>query len=268
MRFSSIAATCNHALNEVDRRLTGNKTLYFGVGAGLILIALLLRLVRLAGNPIPGRDEALYITMIRDWAANGVNTVYQSDFDNIAPLYFYVCQLPVKLGIAAESAGRAVSMGCGVGVLLVLWGCAVLLFKSRFWQLAAVAAGAVSPYAVRSSGLILRESLALLLFMLVFYLLLRVLSSTELTPGKLLACAALTATGGLARLECLELIPLVAAVWGWQYLSRRRYAAGAAVAGGMIGVFLLTVFGWLVLMGISWSRIALFLNRAGGQIDF
>lgn len=239
------------------------------VALGILLGASVLRWFWLIRNPIPSRDGILYIQMMQEWFANGSGDLFGRSGNSIPPLYLFCGRLVMEFGLTAKAAGQFVSMACGILALIPLWRSALLLFRNQGWALAAMAAGAVSPYAVRSSTEILRDSMSLFLFMLFFYLVLKMLMSEKFPIGFFLGAAVIAASAILVRLECLEMLPILAAAWGWRLWKSRLYGRYLLLGAGGAVVFFAILFVWLSVMKIPADTfLAVYCQRGAARIPF
>lgn len=217
--------------------------------AVIVALAGLMRLREWGADPILGRDEILYINMIRQWHMSGGQTLFNSGHGGICPMFPYLGSVLMDCGIDAESGAKWINVVSGVLLLLPVLRGALLVFRSWSWALLAILLTAFSPPAITLSALGLRDSLAILIAGICGCLLLEFFVSRR-WRHLLLGCA-FTAVGVLTRLECAELIVLCGVGVGVYFLQTRHVGRTMMLAGVAVMVFVLTFFMLLFVMRLA-----------------
>lgn len=111
--------------------------------------------------PEQGRDASLYVRFIAQWHKGGFEEVLRNwpvGFTFwIPPLYFYISQFFMGLGLSAEAAGVLVSMLCGIAVPAIVYGIAYEVTQKKNIAIAAALLTAVNPVLIELACTVQRD---------------------------------------------------------------------------------------------------------------
>ncbi|NOZ49514.1 MAG: DUF2142 domain-containing protein [Chloroflexi bacterium] len=154
------------------------------------------------------------------------------------PLYYWLATpfywLSAAGGVAMQvRVLRLLGVVLGMGVLILVWASARLLFPQAPWRARVAAAFvAVLPMHIAMMATVNNDPLAELFIALGMFRLLLHLRHPDAPPSSWALTGLVVGLGMLTKAQAYILLPLVAAVWGWQWLQAmwpRTFRGGATL---------------------------------------
>lgn len=212
--------------------------------SGIVLLGVALRLTYSYFTLDMTRDSVLYIEQAEALYRGGSPSVLVAPNGIMPPPFYLICGAALMhLGLTAHMALWLVSMAAGIAMPLVGYALARPVLGGRAPALAVALLCAVHPSMVELSGLILRDSLYILLFALVLVCLIRGCLGGHFRFCAL--CGWFIFIAGMTRIEGLLLYPAAfAALFYYLWFvkkDRRAFAFGAAglAVGALIACLIL-----------------------------
>jgi 4-amino-4-deoxy-L-arabinose transferase-like glycosyltransferase len=222
-------------------------------------VALLVRLILLARYYCINSDGVIYLRAAEGFFFGDLNTALGSVYPPGYP--FLVAALYPLVG-SWELSGQAVSLVCGVLLLLPLYGLFRRVFDERVAWLAAFLA-AVSPFLALYSVHVRSESLYLLLATSAVYVL--VMAIRERRTAKFFSSGLLAGYAFLVRPEAIALVALIPAFLAVLWIGGGAFDLafiGRAAAGLCTGFFLFAL-PYIVYLSIDTGQIGALSRKAG-----
>lgn len=242
-----------------------NRTIYLLLFLVVFFVGLLIKLFLWSQTNYLSRDSVLYLDLIEKWYNAGwrYNKAVLPELE-FPPLYFYLTQTLMRVGISATHAGLMINMILGSTIPILAFYIAKEITNSTKISLACLLVILFHPTLNKFSIETLRDIGYLFLSCLVILMLLKSSSSTKnLFP----VCAGLfMGLSLLFRFEALELLPIGA------FLIFIRRKGFPFFYKKMVLILFLTAICFIcisVLMGFSFSDIKqlyidIYLHRATG----
>lgn len=221
---------------------------------GLFAVALVVRLIFFHLEPQIPRDTVLYLALIEGWFEGGeldsLLAVWSRMAPNTAfyipPLFLYLGKLGMSCGMAAETAGRTVSMLSGALTPPVVYLVMREWSRDRRIRYGAAFLAVLHPGMVELSGVPLRDGLSIFLAAVLILFLSRLLLRFRLRE----CCAAgiVWMAAVLTRYENWEFLFFLIGILTWHIFFMDRESPRRIFTG--LGCFLVSAAGALVLFGI------------------
>lgn len=129
--------------------------------AGIFLLALIARVIRYYECDQLERDTFSYLNMATHWANGGILEAYRSDIKgylSCPPLLPGAMAFGEMCGLGALTAGLWLNFLSGSAISLALYWICVGIFKNRRYAIYAALLGAVHPFTLRWSAMIMRDT--------------------------------------------------------------------------------------------------------------
>ena len=223
---------------------------------GIVCLATVMRVNAYRDDPALSRDGFLYLMQTEDILNGKIKKNGQPQ------LYQWLVAQNIRLtGWSTEVAAVSVNIAAGVLGIIPIWLLARHLFVSLIPAFLAAVGMVFWPPLVKISIEAQRESCYLLAFCWLLYWLFR---HNQQSWFSAVLGGALLAVGTHFRWEMLEFIPIIGAMWGWQWFRnkfpRRLIVRQSLVLGGSFISILLAV-AWSIAPGY----LSLFLKNFGGR---
>ncbi len=127
---------------------------------GVVALALLFRWFRYFESELLERDTLGYLQMGKLWATEGVQSAYSRSHDlyySAPPMLPALMALGEMTGIGSLNVGLWVNLLAGASISLALYVICRLLFEDPRYALWAAILGAVHPFTLRLSALVMRD---------------------------------------------------------------------------------------------------------------
>ncbi len=190
---------------------------------GILLFAIGVRIIRYCQCDQLERDTFNYLNMAESWASSGnILSAYMKSIDgdtSVPPLLPAVMTAGEVCGIGGIGAGLAFNILSGALICLALYWACIAVFQNRHYALVAAFLGAIHPYSLRLSALIMRDTPFMAAFMLAIACGLWGAKTKKMYYWVLFAV--FTVLASLSRKEGPELI-IIFFVWSiWHLWSNR-----------------------------------------------
>ena len=211
----------------------------------ILFLALALRAVRPLLVDRITKDGPLYVYMVQDICNGDINRAFARN-SRIPPLYLLMMAGLHKLGIPIETAGRLISIFAGALLIIPVYLIAEMIFNSRMGAMGAFLI-AVNPDLIRSSAVIMRDSLFLLLLFAAVYFIMKAIKSDRWNLHFWSFAGISASLGAAVRTETIEIlgIAILAMVIETVLLFREKKELLPVIRKWSVGTALLLGFYYL-----------------------
>ena len=203
---------------------------------GIVILALLLRIIAFLREPVINRDGIVYIEIAEKWAATGM---YEQH--NYLPLYPWMMKLLMSCGLNGQMAGVGINILLGTALTVIVWAVLTQCGAEKKICLLAAFILAVHPYAVELSTLMVRDNLFLGLSGGAIVCWLAVINKFSWTPAVI--SAVLAALAFLTRYEAMELVWIfIAGILIVPMYGKTTYKKSVLFAAGWLAAVAIVLF--------------------------